>query len=232
VTDSSPLEYAAWRESTLGRITERLERAVILDLAGDFYGDVLDVGCGVGSYAGLFAAAGARVTGVDSSIPVVRAAAGRARDARAPFHVVAGDASSLPFEASSFDLVVAVTALCFVSSPERALGEMARVLRPGGRLVVGELGRLSAWAAWRRVRTWLGSTAWRRATFVTSGELRRLAEGAGLVAGRVRGAVFYPPAGLAAWLVAPLDPLLGRATTAGAAFVALAAEKPASPRGP
>ncbi len=109
--------------------------------------------------------------------------------------------------------------------------EMARVLRPGGRLVVGELGRLSIWAAWRRVRTWLGSTTWRRAPFFTSRELKGLAEGAGLVPGRVRGAVFYPPAGLAASVLAPLDQLLGRVTTVGAAFVALAAEKPGVPAG-
>ena len=227
MTGPTPLDYPAWRESTLGKITERLERAVILDLAGDrSRGDVLDVGCGVGTYAGVLAAAGARVTGVDSSLPAARAAARRAQDASAPFAVVAGDASKLPFDGASFDLVIAVTALCFVGSPAQAVREIARVLRPGGRLVVGELGRLSIWAAWRRVRTWLGSSTWRRAAFFTSRELKGLAEGAGLVPARVRGAVFYPPAGLAASVLAPLDPLLGRVTTVGAAFVALAAEKP------
>lgn len=233
MTGSTPLHYAAWSESTLGKITERLERAVVLDLAGDRRGgDVLDVGCGVGAHASALAAAGSRVTGVDSSLPVVRAAARRTQDTGPPFAVVAGEASRLPFAGGSFDLAIAVTALCFVASPAQAVAEIARVLRPGGRLVVGELGRLSTWAAWRRVRAWLGSTTWRRATFFTSGGLRRLARGAGLVPRRVRGAVFFPPAGLAASALAPIDPLLGRMTTVGAAFVALVAEKPGGAAGP
>jgi SAM-dependent methyltransferase len=79
-----------------------------------------------------------------------RAAARRAQDASAPFAVVAGDASKVPFDSASFDLVIAVTALGFVGSPAQAVREIARVLRPGGRLVVGELGRFGIWAAWRR----------------------------------------------------------------------------------
>jgi SAM-dependent methyltransferase len=226
----TPLEYAAWRESTLGRITERLERAVILDLAGPLDGlEVLDVGAGDGAYALALAGHGARVTALDASLPALRAASRRARVAAAPVTLVAGDALALPFDGGTFDLAIAITALCFVRSPEQAVSEAARVLRPGGRLVVGDLGRWSAWAACRRARGWLGAPAWRHTRFWTAPGLRRLAESAGLIPGRVRGAVFHPPLGLAAAALAPLDPLLGRATTLGAAFLAMEAEKPARP---
>jgi ubiquinone/menaquinone biosynthesis C-methylase UbiE len=49
-----------------------------------------------------------------------------------------GDARELPFESDTFDAIYLVTALGEIPQPERMLGEAARVLAPGGRLVVGE----------------------------------------------------------------------------------------------
>ncbi len=228
---TTPLDYSAWSRSRLGSVTERLERAAILELAGPLGGrDVLDIGTGDGAHAIALADAGARITGVDVSIPALRAASARARESGTRLRLVGADALSLPFRTGRFDLVVAVTALCFTASPEQAVAEIGRVLRPGGRLVIGELGRCSTWAAWRRIRGWLGSPTWRDTRFWTSAGLRRLARGAGLVPGEVRGAVFYPPLGLAAAALASLDPVLGRGTTIGAGFLAMSATKP-EPRG-
>lgn len=224
---TTPLDYSAWTRSRLGRVTERLERAAILELVGSADGrDVLDVGTGDGAPAVALADEGARVTGVDVSIRALRAASGRARESDTRLRLVGADALSLPFETGSFDLAIAVTALCFTHSPEQAVAEIGRVLRPGGRVVIGELGRWSAWAAWRRVRGWLGSPTWRDIRFWTPADLRRLARSAGLTPGHVRGAVFHPPLGLAAAALASLDPFLGRGTTIGAAFLAMSATKP------
>ena len=92
-------------------------------------------------------------------------------------HLVEGQAERLPFNDAAFDRVVAVTVLCFVRDAERAIMEMARVLKPGGRLVIGELGRWSLWAAHRRIRGWLGDPTWRAAMFRTAAELRELGRG-------------------------------------------------------
>ncbi len=62
--------------------------------------------------------------------------------------------------------------------------------------------------------------------FRTAGELRVLAEHAGLSVTAMRGAVFYPPVGALARVFAPLDPWLDRIGTFGAAFVALQAVAP------
>jgi SAM-dependent methyltransferase len=105
--------------------------------------------------------------------------------------------------------------------------EIARVLRPGGRLVIGELGKWSTWAAGRRLRAWLGSPLWRLGQFRTANELQDLAEEVGLTVQTVRGAVYYPRWGVAARVLSSLDPVLSRLTTIGAGFVALSAVKTA-----
>ena len=220
--------YADWRASTLGRITDRLEDALLTELLGGVAGHaVLDLGCGDGRLAMRLAAAGAHVVGLDADPVVLRAAAARAAAAREAVVFASGRAEALPFAAASFDVVVAVTVLCFVPDAEAVFHEVARVLRPGGAAVIGELGRWSLWALRRRIRGWLGNRLWRAAHFRTRGELRRLAAGAGLEVRAVRGAVFYPPVAALACAMAPLDPWLGRITAIGAAFVALRAEKPA-----
>lgn len=218
--------YAQWRATTLGKITERVETSVVFDLAGRLRGKrVLDVGTGDGTYAIEAAERGAIVTALDLEQEMLDAAQARAASRGVEVILQQGRAEQLPFEDASFDVVIAVTVLCFVPDAQRAVGEMARVLVPGGRVVLGELGRFSVWAAERRVRGWLGASTWRRAQFWSRSELAALARGAGLHVANVRGSVFFPPSGLAAQLVAPFEPLLTRLHAPGAAFLALAADK-------
>lgn len=222
--------YAQWRTAGIGVITEQLERALILELAGGVDArSVLDVGCGDGDLAFDLAQRGARVTGIDASPEMIGAARTRAlaHGANIDFEVAA--AEQLPFAAERFDLVAAITILCFVDDAAPVFREMARVLRPGGRLVIGELGKWSSWAAARRIRAWCGSALWAKASFRTAGELCSLARNAGLTVETVRGAIFYPRWRLAARLCMRFDRALGRVTTTGAAFVALAAVKPPRP---
>jgi ubiquinone biosynthesis O-methyltransferase len=219
-----PEAYTTWRATSLGVITEAIEQRWILDLLGELKGArVLDAGCGDGKLACVMASRGAEVTGIDSDPAMLAAARSRAEKARIEARFLEGRIERLPVPDASFDAVMAITVLCFVPDAAAALREMARVLRPGGRLVIGELGRWSLWAAIRRVRGWFGSPTWRAARFRTAAELRALAEQAGLAVTAIRGAVYYPPAGVLARILAPIDPWLGRLTTFGAAFIALRA---------
>jgi ubiquinone biosynthesis O-methyltransferase len=223
-----PATYARWRASEVGQITERVERRLILELVGDARGRrVLDVGCGDGGLAIEFSKRGAAVAAIDASTSMIEAAKQRAESQRVDVDFRIATAQRLPFPPGHFDLVVAVTILCFVDNAAPVFAEMTRVLRPGGRLVIGELGKWSSWSAARRVRGWLGSPLWRKGRFRTARELRKLAADAGLEAVRVRGAVYYPRCGLAAQLLGPSDQSFSRVTTFGAAFLALAATKPA-----
>jgi ubiquinone biosynthesis O-methyltransferase len=223
-----PEAYARWRASEIGATTERREGGLILELVGDVGGRrVLDIGCGDGTFALALAARGAIVSGIDASPAMIEAAMAQAKqhNVKVAFQVAA--AEELPFADGQFDVVTAITILCFVDDAGPVFREIARVLRPGGRLVIGELGKWSAWAVGRRLRAWLGSRLWRRGRFRTARELRTLAEQAGLAVETVRGAVYYPRSRLAARSMSRFDPALGRLTTIGAAFVALSAAKPA-----
>jgi ubiquinone/menaquinone biosynthesis C-methylase UbiE len=221
-----PDAYRRWRVSRLGQITDRIEGELILELAGRVAGlRVLDVGCGDAALAVALAQRGARVTGVDVDPNML--AAGRARVAAngVAADLRQGDIRTLPFADDSFDIVLAVTVLCFVDDAAQAVREMTRVLNPGGRLVIGELGRWNLWAARRRISGWLGSRVWRSARFRTVRALKGLITEAGLAVTAVRGAVYYPPFAVMAALLARFDAWIGKRTTAGAAFLVVVGEK-------
>jgi ubiquinone biosynthesis O-methyltransferase len=226
--DLGPDAYVQWRSSEIGAITERLERQLILELVGDVSGRrVLDVGCGDGEFAVELTKRHAIVVGIDASSEMIDAAKGRSKLQKTDAAFQVATAEHLPFSAEQFDVVTAITILCFVDDAASIFREMARVLRPGGRLVIGELGKWSTWAAGRRLRAFLGSPLWRRGRFRTAIELRKLAEEAGLKVNTARGAVYYPRWGVAARVLSSVDPVLSRLTTIGAGFVALSADKPA-----
>ena len=66
--------------------------------------------------------------------------------------LVRASLEQLPFRAGSFSVVTCVLALEFVADPAVAVAELARVQPPGGRLVIGALGRFSFWALLRRLK--------------------------------------------------------------------------------
>jgi ubiquinone/menaquinone biosynthesis C-methylase UbiE len=98
---------------------------------------VLDVGCGTGRWVRRYAQLGLLATGLDGTRGMLTTA--RKHGTIEP--LVAGEARQLPFLDSSFDCVTDVTVIQHIPSESqtRALSEMMRVLRPGGRLILVEL---------------------------------------------------------------------------------------------
>jgi SAM-dependent methyltransferase len=93
---------------------------------------VLDVAGGDGYWAAQARRRGARAVALDISAAKLR----RGRQLSAPPELVRGDALALPFAAASFDRVLSICAIEHFADGARALGEMARVLAPGGELVM------------------------------------------------------------------------------------------------
>jgi ubiquinone/menaquinone biosynthesis C-methylase UbiE len=95
----------------------------------------LDAGCGTGRHARRLVELGHDVVGVDGSSEMLEKAARSLPDA--VFRQ--GDLCSLPLEPASVDLVVCALALEHVADLSRAIGELSRVLRPRGRMVLSDL---------------------------------------------------------------------------------------------
>lgn len=98
-------------------------------------GDVIDVGSADGAAAAQIAPNCRSLTCVDSSAAMVEAARERFAD-QPHVRAVSADAHALPFDTASFDAALLFHTLTYVERPKRAVEECARVLRPGGRLVI------------------------------------------------------------------------------------------------
>lgn len=111
-------------------------RNLLLAQPGD---RILDVGCGLGDdVRALSDVVGPEgdVVGLDASAVMIAEAQRRTSHGRARF--VRGDAASMPFPANAFDAIRVERVLQHVAEPATALAELARVLRPGGRIVIAE----------------------------------------------------------------------------------------------
>lgn len=100
---------------------------------------VLDVGCGTGytTEAVLKKASLGEVNGIDLTPQQLRKAAVKLKPQKAIINLSRGDTENLPFRDETFDAVVSVGAVEYFPHPERALQEMARVVKHGGKVVVG-----------------------------------------------------------------------------------------------
>lgn len=98
--------------------------------------NVLDIATGTGFTARLAARRGARVTGVDIAEGLLDAARAKAKAEGLQIDWRLGDAERLPFDDNSFDGAISTFGIMFATDQEAALSELARVVRPGGRIVV------------------------------------------------------------------------------------------------
>jgi SAM-dependent methyltransferase len=121
--DHRPLAWGVWA------VPEAEVRAL-----GDVVGRrVLELGCGAGQWSAFLADAGARPVGIDVSEEQL-AAARRFMLTRTGYPLVHGDGEQLPFRDGSFDVVLSDHGAMSWADPYRTVPEVARVLRPGGRL--------------------------------------------------------------------------------------------------
>lgn len=135
--------YDRWAEyefvyRVVDRMTRSLRDRAVRELQVDAGDTVVDLGCGPGGSFSLLSRAIAPdgdVLGVDYSSGMVDAAADRA-DTTPPASVLRGDAATLPVRTNSVDGVLASLALSAMPELEGVLDEIARIVRPAGRLVV------------------------------------------------------------------------------------------------
>lgn len=148
--------YRRWApvyDLTFGRITQG-GRILAADHVNAQGGSVLEVGIGTGLALDFYAPQ-VRVTGIDVSAEMLREAEAKARKLRlrnlAGLHQM--DARELAFPDASFDHVAAMHIMSVVPEPERVLSEMARVVRPGGSVMIANhfAGRAEGWSVAERL---------------------------------------------------------------------------------
>ncbi len=140
--DSAQRYFAAnageWDSIRALHVAEDAVEAAMLEALGErVFDSLLDLGTGTGRLLELFAPLYRRAVGIDASsdmLAVARANLDRAGIANAQVRL--GDIHHLPFARNSFDVVTIHQVLHYLDDPERAITEAARVLRPGGRLLV------------------------------------------------------------------------------------------------
>ena len=135
-----------WDQSAQAWITEMgdrgdwsrehvLDPAMLGRLAGRRFERALDVGCGEGRFCRLLGAAGIPAIGIDPTAALLEQA--RRRDPSGDYRLA--NAERLPFDSGSFDLVVSYLTLIDIPDFRAAIREMARVLAPGGTLLIANL---------------------------------------------------------------------------------------------
>ena len=133
---------------------------------------ILDAGCGTGYLLARLAARAPQaeaLAGIDAAPAMIRAAQDRAIDGRLRF--VVGTAERLPWPAATFDLVVSTTSFDHWASQGAGLAECARVLAPGGTLVLTDLFSVLLWPTLRGARRAKARTRGRAAALLTAAGL-------------------------------------------------------------
>jgi ubiquinone/menaquinone biosynthesis C-methylase UbiE len=124
------------------RFTARTEKACLSahrrTLIGDVRGDVIEIGGGTGANLPYYNGGVTTLTLTEPSEPMIRRLQRRIDEHVPHARLLRAPAEDLPFEDDSFDTAVSTLVLCSVDDQPRALSELRRVLRPGGRLLFME----------------------------------------------------------------------------------------------
>jgi len=178
--DEWPEAYDRWFTTPIGFLVRKYETELIIRLLGPQKGEViLDAGCGTGIFTLDILSSGSKVIGLDLSLPMLKGAEKKLKEY--PTHVVLADMFELPFPEGFFDKAVSVTALEFIEDAEAAVGELFRVTKRGGLVVVATLNSLSPWALRRKAEAKGRNSIFEKAIFRSPDELRFLSPSAGVV---------------------------------------------------
>lgn len=176
--DQSAKDYDSWCNTPIGSYVDSLEKQLIEDVAFPKKGEAaIDLGCGTGIYSIWLAEKGLSVTGVDISKEMLKVAKEKSDDKHLAIDYKQADLYHLPYADETFDLAVCNIVLEFVDSPELVIAESLRVLKKGGRLVVGMIGKHSDWAKTYQERAKQNkNSVFAQAQFFSSKEIRHFSK--------------------------------------------------------
>lgn len=185
-------DYDSWYLTPQGAFIDQVESRAALELFDPHPGQsLLDAGCGTGNFSFKLGEIGCVVTGVDISPPMLALARSKASKHNLPVKFLEMDLEHLAFPDSSFDGVLSMAAWEFVYDQNQVFGELMRVLKPGGCLVIGTINLDSPWGELYQEITARDSTSvFNHARFKSWADLDALGPDHMLAR---RGCLFIPP---------------------------------------
>ncbi len=178
-----PEEYDSWYDSEKGRTIFTMETRCLETLMKEKGRTWLEVGVGTGRFAEALGV----LEGVDPSPGMLELASRRGILTRVGF------GEELPYADDTFDGVLMVTTLCFLSEPDKVLKECGRVVKKGGHLVLGVIPAGSPWAEHYAQKGAQGDPFYSRARYYTCEKAVYMAEAAGFYYERAVSCLFTPP---------------------------------------
>lgn len=171
--DSWTEKYDSWFTTPVGQYVREYEAALLVEFLEPRAGElILDAGCGTGIFTREILDAGAKVMGLDVSTSMVGVAEKRLK--KFDFSGMCGDMCSLPFPDGCFDRTFSMTAIEFIPDAAKAIAELNRVVKPGGRVVVTTLNKLSLWAEKRSKKAEKGHFLFQKCTFRSPEDMRAI----------------------------------------------------------
>jgi len=182
IFDELASDYDAWFEKD-GKLIFKTEVRAFQELPPLLPKPWLEIGVG----SGRFAQALGIETGVDPSIELLNIAKSRG------VTTIQGKGEDKLFKEKSFGTVFLIVTLCFVDSPEAVLKEAHRILKPGGKVVLGLVLKESPWGKFYQKKKETGHRFYRYATFYEYSEVTRLLTQTGFVTDRTISTLFQKP---------------------------------------
>jgi len=180
--DKLASDYDAWFEKD-GKLIFNTEVRAFQEILPLLPKPWLEIGVG----SGRFARALGIETGIDPSIELLNIARSRG------ITTIQGRGEEELFKEESFSTVFLIVTLCFVDSPEAVLREAHRILKPGGKVLLGLVLKESPWGKFYEQKKKQGHRFYRYATFYKCDEVIKLLVQAGFVTERIISTLFQKP---------------------------------------
>ena len=174
VFDSIAGSYDSWYESKLGTFVDKVETDLAFKLFKVKKGmKVLDIGCGTGNFSIKLAEMGCEVVAVDVSEDMLDIARKKVHDKGLAIELRFMDVYSLEFKDECFDAVFSMAAFEFIKEPEKAMGEIFRVVKKGGQVLIGTINRDSEWGELYLSKEFQQNTVFKHADFKTLDDMKK-----------------------------------------------------------
>lgn len=174
--DEKATTYDDFCKTPLGHFVDTVEHDMMASMMRPVAGEkAIDLGCGTGSYTNWLRTQGLSVVGVDISQKMLEVARRKGDDGST---FVQADLAHLPFDDHTFDLALCHVVLEFTTDPEAILEGSLRILKTGGRLVVGCINKLGLWGQKYALRGQEDPTSvYHDARFFTMEEMKKIIPG-------------------------------------------------------